>query len=129
MSEIRNLSDKELAQAAKEIALETKARASRKAATKSIQAVLRKHNLSVHDLPNLNFGTIAKGQSPKTTKKKAKGKSASSDKRSQVAVKYRNPEGIERWSGRGRTPGWVRDLLTKRKITIKQFKSDKRYKI
>jgi DNA-binding protein H-NS len=51
------------------------------------------------------------------------------DKRAIVAVKYKNPNGSDKWSGRGRPPKWVSAILAKKRISIDQFKADKRYKI
>lgn len=128
MKTIKNLSDKELAHTAKQIALETQTRANRKAAAREILAVLKTHNLTLKDLSNLDFATQSR-KSKMAVGKKAQKKSKKTDKRAKVVAKFRNPKGSERWTGRGRAPKWVSNIVNARKITIEQFKTDKRYKI
>ena len=128
MKIIKNLSDKELAHTAKQIALETKARANRKSAAREILAVLKKHNLKLKDLPDLDFATRSK-KSKTAVSTKVQKDSKKTDKRAKVDAKFRNPKGSERWTGRGRAPNWVSKIIDERKITIEQFKADKRYKI
>jgi DNA-binding protein H-NS len=125
---IKNLSDKELAHTAKQIALETQARANRKSAAREILAVLKKHNLTLKDLSDLNFATRSKNSKAAVGTKVQKD-SKKTDNRAKVIAKFRNPTGSERWTGRGRAPKWVAEILTKQKITLAQFKQDKRYKI
>ena len=36
--------------------------------------------------------------------------------------KYANPQGADRWSGRGRAPSWVMELCTKEGIDLADFK-------
>jgi DNA-binding protein H-NS len=142
---IKNLSDKELAHTAKQISLETQARANRKSAAREILAVLKKHNLSVGDLSDLGLKTGSKGKRAESTPTKKRGRPAKAlkaknvstkekktkknDKRGKVAMKYKNPKGSDKWAGRGRSPKWVAEILTKQKITLAQFKQDKRYTI
>ena len=128
MKIIKNLSDKELAHTAKQIALETQARANRKSAAREILAVLKKHNLTLKDLSDLDFATRSK-KSKTAISKKVQKKSKKTDKRAKVLAKFRNPTGSEQWTGRGRAPKWVSNIVNARKITIEQFKTDKRYKI
>ena len=141
MKNIKKLSDSELASTARQIEAEAKLRANRKAATKAILTVLKKHKRSVADLSELGLkadrktkratkapakrGRPAKASKANPVAKKAK----STDKRAKVAMKYKNPTSSEQWTGRGRAPKWVAEILTKRKITIAQFKNDGRYKI
>lgn len=87
-------------------------------------------------MPNLDLGqngkTGAKKKPAATRGRPAKAKTAAgkkNDKRAVVAFKYKNPKGAEKWSGRGRAPKWVGDILAKKRISIAQFKADKRYKI
>lgn len=138
---IKTLSDRELAQSAREIAKETAERANRKAAATAILAVLRRHKLKPADLEKLDLGSPRKGQlTPKAQRKKGrpakaqKSKTApkiskANDGRAKVVSKYKNPKGAEKWTGRGRAPQWVSDILAKKRISIAQFKADKRYKI
>ena len=133
---LENLSDKDLAKIASNIETENKRRANRKAAAAAILAVLEKHKLSISDIPKLGLGkrlsAPGRKRSVATKEKKAKtkaGATRNTDKRIRVAFKYKNPNGSERWSGRGRCPGWVNTIMKNNKITIAQFKADKRYKI
>ena len=130
------LSDKDLAKIASNIETENKRRANRKAAAAAIIAVLKKHKLSIGDIPELELGkrpsktgrkrSVAK----KTMATRAKAKpSRKTDKRLKVAYKYKNPKGPEKWSGRGRAPKWVTAILENKRISIAQFKASKRYKI
>lgn len=128
---ISNLSDSALAKIASDIEIENKRRAARKVAATAIIAILKKHNLSITDIPELELG---KKRSTKRRKKsvvtKAKNKSVRNpDKRINVAFKYKNPNGSNKWSGRGRAPKWVSAILEKNNISLEQFKTDKRYKI
>lgn len=136
LNNFEKLSDKQLAATAKDIAAEEKRRANLKAAASAILTVLKKHRLSVRDLADLDLGqkpatrakkkTVGKKGRPAAAKKTSAKKS---DKRAIVADKYKNPKGAEKWSGRGRAPKWVGDILAKKRISISQFKADKRYKI
>jgi DNA-binding protein H-NS len=130
------LSDKDLSKIASDIDLENKRRANRKAAASAILAVLKKHKLSVSDLNQLELGPKAKkAKSKKTPSNRGRGGKGTAaapkkaDKRAKVAFKYKNPSGLEKWSGRGRAPKWVSAILAKKRISITQFKADKRYKI
>ncbi len=136
MKHLEKLTDKQLAATAKEIAAEEKRRANLKAAASAILTVLKKHRLSVRDLTDLDLGQKPAARAKKKTAGKkgrpgaAKKTSAKkSDKRAMVADKYKNPKGAEKWSGRGRAPKWVGDILAKKRTSIAQFKADKRYKI
>ena len=133
---LENLSDKDLAKIASNIETENKRRAKRKAAAMAIIAVLKKHNLSIGDIPELELGkrpskTGRKRSVVKKTKAaRAKAKpSMKTDKRLKVAYKYKNPNGPEKWSGRGRAPKWVTAILENNRISIELFKASKRYKI
>ena len=136
MKHLEKLTDKQLAATAKEIAAEEKRRANLKAAASAILTVLKKHRLSVRDLTNLDLGQKPAARAKKKPAGK-KGRPAAakktsakkSDKRAMVAYKYKNPKGAEKWSGRGRAPKWVSEILAKKRISIAQFKADKRYKI
>ena len=53
----------------------------------------------------------------RTVKDKSKGTGT----RAPVADKY--VSGVDRWSGRGRSPKWVEAILQQRGITLDQFKA------
>ena len=136
MKPLEKLTDKQLAATAKEIAAEEKRRANLKAAASAILTVLKNHRLSVRDLADLDLGQKPVARAKKKAAAK-KGRAAvvkkttakKTDKRAMVADKYKNPKGAEKWSGRGRAPKWVSDIVAKKRISIAQFKADKRYKI
>ena len=65
MKSIEKLTDQQLALAARNIEAERKLRASRKAAALAILAVLKKHKLSVNDLPELKLNQIPKRREKK----------------------------------------------------------------
>ena len=131
-----DLSDKELTKIASKIEFEHKHRANRKAAAKAIFAILKKHKLSVGEISELGLEKI-----PSTTRRKKSGSvkaktarakagaKTKTDKRLKVAYKYKNPNGQDKWSGRGRTPKWVDAILENNNISITQFKINKRYMI
>ena len=130
------LSDKDLAKIASNIEAENKRRANCKAAAMAITAILKKHKLSIGDIPELELGKRPsktgrkRAVATKTVLAKSKAKpSEKTDKRVKVAYKYKNPNSLEKWSGRGRAPNWVNAILANNKISIVQFKADKRYKI
>ena len=130
------LSDNDLAKIASNIETENKRRANRKAAAAAIITVLKKYKLSIDDIPELELGKRTskigrkRAGAKKTIAAKAKAKpSKTTDKRGKVALKYKNPMGPEKWSGRGRPPQWVNGLLENNRISIAQFKANKRYKV
>lgn len=68
---------------------------------------------------------------PELTKlaKGKKGGKAAGVTASGASPKYRNPNGSETWSGRGKPPRWVVDLMDANGLDIQSFKSDHRFKI
>lgn len=72
MKQIAKMSDRELAQSARDIAKETADRANRKAAAQAILAVLKKHKLSVAALGELDLGTAPKPGRRKTVAKRGR---------------------------------------------------------
>ena len=80
------------------------------------EARLAEADLSIHDLyPEL--AKVGKG-------KKATGTGS----REAVAAKYRTPNGPETWSGRGRPPRWVVEIMEASGLTIEAFKETDHYK-
>ena len=127
---LEDMSDKDLIKIAVDIKEENKRRANRKAAAIAIIAVLKKHRLSIGDLPELELGKRPSktGRKRSVTTRAKTGEAKKTDKRVKVAYKYKNPKSSDKWSGRGRAPGWVSEILTQHKITIAQFETDKRFK-
>ena len=101
-----------------------------------IKKVLTKYKLRAEDIDfrQLNKTTKAgnkkkhTGKSNAAVKIKAKER-LKQDQRSSVAPKYLNPNGKERWTGRGRTPSWVINICEQENIDIANFKLDLRYRI
>ncbi len=58
-------------------------------------------------------------------KKSGKGSGASG---SGALPKYRNPNGADTWTGRGKPPRWVVELMDNNALDIQGFKSDPRFK-
>ena len=50
-------------------------------------------------------------------------------KRSETVAKFRHPDTGEEWSGRGRMPRWVQDVMLIENMTIDAFRNAIRYKI
>lgn len=59
--------------------------------------------------------------------KAGKGKKGPSS-RDAVAAKYRNPHGSDTWSGRGRPPRWVVEIMDSNGLDIDAFKASSAYK-
>ena len=101
-----------------------------------IKKILEKYKLRPEDIDwrQLNKTTKA-GNKKKLSSKpnaavKIKGKERlKPDQRSSVAPKYLNPNGKERWTGRGRTPNWVINICEQENIDIENFKIDPRFRI
>lgn len=82
------------------------------------EARLAEADLSITDIyPELS--KAAKG------KKGGRGSSASN---AVAAPKYRNPQGPETWTGRGKPPRWVVEIMDVQGLDIQGFKSDPRFK-
>ncbi len=86
--------------------IKTRKSRDKKEALAKVMAVARKSGFELHEL--VEGGKSAKaGSAKKVVRKKAKA-------RGKVAPKYKNPENSkETWTGRGRTPLWVRGILDK----------------
>jgi DNA-binding protein H-NS len=101
-----------------------------------IKKVLTKYKLWAEDIDWRQLNKTTKtgnkkklsGKSNAAVKIKAKDR-LKSDQRSSVAPKYLNPNGKEKWTGRGRMPGWVMNICDQENIDIENFKLDPRFKI
>jgi DNA-binding protein H-NS len=101
-----------------------------------IKKILKKYKLRAEDIDwrQLNKTTKA-GNEKKLSRKsntavKIKAKEMlKADQRSSVAPKYLNPNGNEKWTGRGRTPSWVINICEQENIDIENFKLDPRFKM
>ena len=101
-----------------------------------IKKILTKYKLRTEDINWLQLNKTTKtgtkkklsGKSNAAVKMKAKGR-LKPDQRSAVAPKYLNPNGNEKWTGRGRTPSWVMNICEQENIDIENFKLDPRFRI
>ena len=136
MANISKMTSKEL----EKMLVETKAELSRRdnisGALADIKKVLKKYNLSAEDVDWSQLNKLTKAANKKNTNRKANSavktkarKRFKRDQRSVVAPKYFNPNGEEKWTGRGRAPIWVTKICEQEDIDIKNFKLNRRFKI
>ena len=85
-----------------------------------IQRIARKHKLSIDELATLlkSLKTASSRQPAKVKKKRAK-----------VAPVYQSKDGLQKWTGRGRSPSWVVEICQREGLSVSEFKLDKRYTI
>ena len=135
MDQLKNLSAKELDEIYHQARAELKRRETLKQVVKDITNVLKKHNISFHEAMSAfdSSSSKTKGHKPKSKKpanqKRKTTKAKKNDRRSVVPAKYQHPETNATWSGRGRPPSWVTDVINAQQITIESFKSDNRFLI
>ena len=89
-------------------------------ASKAIEKTLKKHSLSVADLHAMF--PLKKGGSDKKPK-------ASKKSRAPAVPKFFDPTSDKKWSGRGRAPQWVSDVMKNEGISLEAFKVDQRFLI
>ena len=94
------------------------------AATFEIRSVLKKYKIGFQDI-DLNIITRTSGKSG--SKKRTK-MIKSRDQRGTVKAKYKDPNSAATWTGRGRTPVWVRGICQNEGIDIDGFKKDDRFR-
>lgn len=101
-----------------------------------IKKVLTKYKLRAEDVDwsQLNKSTKIGNNKKLSRKSKAALKTKAKerpkqDRRSSVVPKYLNPNGKQKWTGRGHTPSWVTIICEQENIDIEQFKLDPRFKI
>ena len=136
MANIPKMTDRELERVLSEAKDELARRDNMVKAIADIKKILEKYKLRAEDIDwsQLNKTTKAgnkkklSGKSNAAVKIKAKER-LKPDRRSSVAPKYLNPNGKERWTGRGRTPDWVINICEQENIDIENFKIDPRFRI
>ena len=136
MANIPKMTNSELERVLSEAKDELARRDNMGKALADIKKVLIKYKLRAEDIDwrQLNKTTKAgnkkklSGKSNAAVKMKAKGR-LKPDQQSSVAPKYLNPNGKEKWTGRGRTPNWVMNICEQENIDIKNFKLDPRFRI
>ena len=136
MANIPKMTNSELERVLSEAKDELARRDNMGKALADIKKVLIKYKLRAEDIDwrQLNKTTKAgnkkklSGKSNAAVKIKAKGR-LKPDQRSSVVPKYLNPNGKEKWTGRGRTPNWVMNICEQENIDIENFKLDPRFRI
>lgn len=83
-----------------------------------IAKMLADEGLTIYDI----YPDLAK-KKPASAKGKGKSKVIS-----EVKGGYKDPTSGATWSGRGRSPKWVTELCEQKRITLKQFKSDPKFR-
>ena len=136
MANIPKMTNRELERVLSEAKDELARRDNMSKAIANIKKVMTKYKLRAEDIDwrQLHKATKAdnkkklSGKSDAAIKIKAKGR-LKLDQRSSVAPKYLNPNGNEKWTGRGRTPSWVMYICEQENIDIENFKLDPRFRI
>lgn len=121
MYNVIQLSTKQLNKLAKDIDTELKRRATIVSVENEITDLLQKKGLSFKDL-RLSSATSKLHKSSLNKPKTISG-------RSLVEPKYFNPNGDEKWSGRGRPPIWVNELCQRENLSIQEFKMNGKFLI
>jgi len=133
MTNLSNLSASQLNKMIENTKAEIKRRENIQAAQTQIQAILKKFGLRIQDLDLKTASTPKKqkaGRKPTSKAKAPRAKSSKTkDNRAKVLPKYKNPNGTETWSGRGRLPSWVADICQSEGISVEKFKTDTRFAI
>ena len=88
------------------------------AATAEIRSILKKYKIDFKEI-KLDKVTVTGNKS--STKKRAK-LMRSRDRRSTVKAKYKDPNSLATWTGRGRAPAWVQGICQEEGIDIEAFK-------
>ena len=124
MTTLKKLSATQLNKIIDETQAELTRRKNIDAATVEIRSILKKYKIDFRDI-DLNIVTRTGGKS--SSKKRAK-VTKSGDQRSTVKAKYKEPNGVATWTGRGRTPAWVLSICQNEGIDIDGFKKDDRFR-
>ena len=120
MNAIKKLSGKDLSKLIDEAAKELSQRKRMEVLSKDIQRVIAKHKVSKTELASL----IEMIRSETKVSKKTKTRAAS-----KVPAKFKNPNGQETWTGRGRAPNWVSGICETTGLTVPEFKASPAYLI
>jgi DNA-binding protein H-NS len=124
MTTLKKLSAAQLNKIIDETQAELTRRKNIDAATVEIRSVLKKYKIDFQDI-DLNIITRTGGKS--STKKRAKATKLR-DQRSTVKAKYKDPNSMLTWTGRGRTPAWVQGICQSEGIDVDGFKRDDRFR-
>ena len=120
MNAIKKLSGKDLTKLIDQASKELIQRKRMDVLSKDIQKVIAKHKVSKSELASL----IDMIRFETKVSKKSKTRAAS-----KVPAKFKNPNGQETWTGRGRAPNWVSEICQTTGITVTEFKTSSKYLI
>ncbi len=120
MSSIKKLSGKDLTKLIEEAAKELAQRKRLDVLKRDIQTVLSKHKVKQSELSGLIQSILSETKGRKATKVRS---------RSKVVPKFKNPNGNDAWSGRGRAPRWVSQICEEQGLTVDEFKLSPAYRI
>lgn len=120
MNAVKKLSGKDLTklidQASKELAQRKRMEVLRKV----IQRLIAKHKVTKTELSSL----VEMIRSEARISKKAQARAAV-----KVPAKFKNPNGEETWTGRGRAPNWVSKICEATGLTVSEFKACSIYRV
>ena len=120
MNAIKKLSGKDLTKLIDQASKELIQRKRMDVLSKDIQRVIAKHKVSKAELASLIDMIRFETKISKKTKTRAASK---------VPAKFKNPNGQETWTGRGRAPNWVSEICQTTGITVTEFKTSSTYLI
>ena len=141
MKSLKTMTNVQLSSVAAAAKAEIDHRAAIKKATTEVKSVLKKYNVKLDDITlDRSLTSKSKGSSAKRPKRKTANTSRmrskvekpkavikNQDRRSVVKPKYKGPLSSQSWSGRGRAPQWVLEICEAEKMSISEFKTDKRF--
>ena len=126
MKKLFELTTKALEKTIDEAQTELRRRESILQATQEIIKILEKHNLTAGDI---EFKTL-QSKSKSNPRLKIIGTTSKQKKtRVKLPPKFKSPDGSQKWTGRGRAPGWVVALCEAENLTVDAFKKNPRFKI
>jgi len=120
MNAMKKLSGKDLTKLIDQASKELIQRKRMDVLSKDIQRVIAKHKVSKSELAGLIDMIRLETKVSKKTKTRAASK---------VPAKFKNPNGQETWTGRGRAPNWVSEICQTTGITVTEFKTSSAYLI
>ena len=119
---LQEVSDKALLSTLESANREIERRESIRLALGEIKSVLEKYSLKPEDV-NLSSLHFKRVKAPVGREPKQKKHPRLADKRTKVKAKFKNPNGSDLWSGRGRAPKWVLAFCEEKDIDLATFKS------
>ena len=126
MAQLSKLSKSQLETRIQETQAELNRRGAISKATQDIVKILKKYNLTSDDI---DLKTLVSNRKPNSKIKAAGSPSKQKKTRAKVAPKFKSLDAAQKWTGRGRAPGWVVALCEAENLTIDAFKKDPRFKL